>query len=428
VLAGRGTAGQRGAGSPRALAPAGRLRATAILIALRFGYAYNWFDIGPALTGSRGIGAAFAVGPSVWGVLLAAFLVGAGATQVPAGFLSRRHGERPVALGGAGLLAFAALVGAFAPSLWVLIATRVLAGVGAGLFFSPAIGWVGRLFGPGERGVPVGTFSSAFSAGAAAGVFGSALIVPAFGWQVGLAAGALGLAAVTAVALAAIPREVPAPSSTRPPMPPRASPAWRSRSVVAIGLAFVGFEGASFATGQFVVPFGETFRSWAPWLAGAVGTAFVLPSVIGGPIGGVLAERSMRHRTQFVLVTVGGAVALSVLPFAGVAAALAIGVTFSFAYGFVYAVMYVLPHFWRELPAREIPLAIGLFNAIQLGGGAVVSALFGLVVGLRSYAIAWEFAAAAQVATLLALFALRPTSAARPPVAEDGGPAAAPDP
>jgi len=414
-----------GPGLPTSPARASRGRATAILIALRFGYAYNWFDIGPALTGSRGIGAAFGVGPTAWGLLVASFLVGAGATQVPAGFLARRHGERPVALGGAALLALAALAGAFAPTFGTLVASRVLAGVGAGLFFSPAIGWVGRLFGPGERGVPVGTFSSAFSAGAAAGVFGSALIVPAYGWQVGLALGAVGLAAVTALAYAAIPRDRPEPA---PKVPARAGAAWRTRSVLAVGLAFVGFEGATFATGQFVVPWGEAVRLWPAWLAGAIGTAFVLPSVIGGPVGGVAAERSMRHRTQFVVVTVLGAVALAALPIAGVAAALAIGTVFSFGYGFVYAVMYVLPHYWPELPAREIPLAIGLFNAIQLGGGAIVSALFGVVVGTRSYAVAWEFAAAVQVASLLALVALRPTAPGRRPAAEGAALPGAPAP
>ncbi|HYA11310.1 MAG TPA: MFS transporter, partial [Thermoplasmata archaeon] len=164
-MADRGVGGDRPPSNPPN-APAGRTRATALLIALRFGYAYNWFDIGPALPR---IGSTFAVGPAAWGLLVAGFLVGAGATQVPAGFLARRHGERPVALAGVGLLALAAFAGAFSPSYAVLLATRLAAGIGAGLFFSPAIGWVGRLFGPGERGLPVGTFSSAFSAGAAAG-------------------------------------------------------------------------------------------------------------------------------------------------------------------------------------------------------------------------------------------------------------------
>jgi MFS family permease len=185
--------------------------------------------------------------------------------------------------------------------------------------------------------------------------------------------------------------------------------------VLALGVAFVGFEGATFATGQFVVPWGEVIRLWPAWLAGAVGSAFVLPSVVGGPVGGVVSERSMRHRTQLVGVTVAGAAALAALPIAGIAAALAIGSVFSFAYGFVYAVMYVLPHYWPELPAREIPLAIGVFNAIQLGGGALVSAVFGWVVQFRSYALAWEVVAVAQVATLVALLALPPTGGDRRP-------------
>ena len=56
------------------------LRATGILIALRVGYAYNWFDVGPGLPA---IGNEFGVGPADWGLLIAAFLVGAGLLQVP---------------------------------------------------------------------------------------------------------------------------------------------------------------------------------------------------------------------------------------------------------------------------------------------------------------------------------------------------------
>jgi len=392
-------------------ATVGRTRTTSLLVVLRFFYAYNWFDIGPALPR---IGAAYGVGPGAWGLLVAAFLVGAGLTQVPAGLLARRSGERPVAFGGAAVLSVAALAGAFSPTYPILLATRAVAGVGAGLFFSPAIGWVGRLFGPGERGFPVGVFSSAFSAGAAAGVFGSAVLVPAVGWAGSLATGAVALGAVTVLSFCVVPRE-PIPDPPSPGPSSTGSAAWHGRSVVAVGLAFVGFEGASFATGQFVVPFGEVVRLWPAWVAGAVGTAFVLPSVVGGPVGGVVAERSMRHRTQLVGATAVAAAALAALPLAGIAAAVAIGSVFSFGYGFVYAVMYVLPHYWRELPAREIPLAIGLFNAVQLAGGAAVAAAFGAIVQARSFAAGWEFAALVQVAALVALVGLPPTDAGRRP-------------
>jgi hypothetical protein len=100
-------------------------------------------------------------------------------------------------------------------------------------------------------------------------------------------------------------------------------------------------------------------------------------------------------------------------------------------YGFVYAVMYVLPHYWKDLPAGEVPLAIGLFNSIQLSGGAVVAIGFGWVVAVDGYAIGWEYLAAAMVVSLLVLLALGPTPGAAeagPPAAEGSGPRAAPGP
>ncbi|MGA8664181.1 MAG: MFS transporter [Thermoplasmata archaeon] len=400
-------------------------RATALLVALRVGYAYNWFALGPALPA---IGMAFGVGPAGWGLLVAAFLVGAGLFQVPAGLLARRFGARTVVLAGAALLAGGAAVSALAPNYPALLALRLLAGIGAGLFFSPAIGLVASLYPEGHRGVPVGGFSSAFSLGAALGILGSSVLVPVVGWRLALAMGGGMLAVLTVTAWWLLPGSAGAPD--RAPSTGRVPVAFRMRGVWAIGVAFIGLEGAAFATGQFVVPYGETILGWSALLAGAVGMMFVLPSVVGGPVGGSVAERYRNHRTQFVAVTVAGAAVLLALPLAGVLVAIGIGAVFSFAYGVAYAVMYVIPHYWRGLPAGEVPLAIGLFNSIQLAGGAGVSALFGWVVAVRSYSVAWTFLAAAMVVTLLALVAL-PATPARgddPPAAAAPALPSAPDP
>ena len=381
-------------------------RATWILIALRIGYAYNWFDTGPALPA---IGSTFSVGDAQLGLLVAAFLVGAGLLQVPAGFLALRFGARAVSVTGVALLAVAGAASAFAPSFDVLLALRLAAGVGAALFFSPAIGLVASLYPAGRKGLPVGTFSSSFSAGAALGIVGSSLLLPLIGWQGALLVGGAILGILAVAALAAIP-------TTAGAAPPRYAPArtWPSAlrypGVWVIGFAFIGLEGASFATGQFIVPFGETVNGWSIALAGVVGMMFVFPSVFGGPVGGSVAERYRNHRTQFVVAALIGAAVLAILPWAGLATAVLIGVVFSFSYGFIYAVMYVLPHFWKAVPAEEIPIAIGLFNSIQLTGGSVVSFLFGWVVSVRSYDVAWEFLAVTMIATLLILLVLPPTA------------------
>lgn len=401
------------------LRPSEVARSTWVLILLRAAYAYNWFDVGPALPG---IGASFAVGPAGWGLLIGAFLAGAGALQVPAGLLGRRYGNRAVSIAGAGLLATFGIASGFAPSFVALLACRVVAGAGAGLFFSPAITLVASLYPAGRRGLPVGGFSSAFSAGAAAGVLVTALVVPAIGWRSALVLGGVVLGVLTVAGLLAVPR---AAETLRVASTGRPLATFRFRGVFAIGAAFVGMEGASFATGQFIVPYGEALRGWGPVLAGLVGMAFVLPSVVGGPVGGPIAERRLDHRRQLFVAAALGAAALALLPFAGLAETVAIGVTFSFAYGFVYAVMYVLPHFWPALPADEIPLAIGLFNAIQLVGGASVAYLFGRIVAVASYPVGWLALAAIQFGTLAALLALprsaRPDGGAHPPVAAASG-------
>ena len=395
-------------------------RATAALIALRILYAYNWFDVGPALPS---IGASFSVGPAAWGVLVAAFLVGAGLFQVPAGLLSRRYGARSVSLAGVGLLAVGGAACAIAPTFLLLVVVRLIAGVGAALFFSPAIGLVASLYPEGRRGVPVGTFSSAFSAGAALGIVGSSLLIPPIGWQASLAVGGLLLGGMTLLSLFLVPPTAgaapAAPSRVRSEVPR----ALRYRGVWAIGLAFVGLEGASFATGQFVVPWGESVQGWSIALAGVVGMMFILPSVVGGPVGGRIAERHRNHRTQFVVVTLAAAGVLALLPVAGLAVAVLIGSLFSFAYGFIYAVMYVLPHYWREVPAEEVPLAIGLFNSIQLAGGAGVSAAFGAIVAARSYSTGWEALALVTLATLIAIAFLPRTPAASAGLPAAAGPA-----
>ena len=393
------------------LRPGQVARATWVLIVMRAAYAYNWFDIGPAFPG---IGASFGVGPSGWGLLLAAFLAGAGAFQVPAGLLGRRFGNRGVSLAGAALLGGFGILSGFAPSFLALLLLRAAAGVGAGLFFSPAISLVASLYPAGRRGLPVGGFSSAFSAGAAAGVALTAVLAPMIGWRASLVLGGVLLSALTLAGVLAVPR---VPTAGGPPVSPpvrRPLTAIRLPAVWAIGLGFIGMEGASFATGQFIVPYGEALRAWSAATAGLVGMMFVLPSVVGGPLGGMVAERRPNHRTQLLVATVVGAGAVALIPVAGLGPILLIGATFSFCYGVIYAVMYVLPHFWARLPPDEVPLAIGTFNAIQLAGGASVAYVFGRVVDLASYAVAWEVLAALQVATLVALVALPPSDGPSP--------------
>lgn len=394
--------------------PAGR--ATLALIGVRVIYAYNWFDVGPALPA---IGGEFHVGPAAWGLLLAAFFVGAGALQLPAGLLARRWGTRAVSLVGAALLGGSALACSLAPDFAVLVLLRGLSGAGAGLFFSPAIALVASLHREGRRGVPVGVFSSAYSAGAGLGVLATALLLPTLGWRGSLALGGLVMLLLLAIATAFVPRGFGAPEAVAPgPSVPRA---WRARSVWAVGLSFIGLEGASLSAGQFFVPFAETARGWSPALAGGIGALFVFPSFFGGPVGGSLAERYANRRLQMLVFTAVPASFLALVPWLGVIPTALVAIGFAFSYGMVYAMMYILPAYLPGIPPSETSLAIGLFNGVQLAGGAGVAFLVGTVVGAEGYDTAWVLLAGITVATLVFLAAVPRTGRApelRPNVGE----------
>jgi MFS family permease len=381
-------------------------RATLALIGLRIIYAYNWFTVGPALPA---IGNEFVVGPAAWGALLAAFFVGAGLLQVPAGLLAARWGTRRTSLIGAGLLGGAALASGFAPDFFALLFLRGLTGAGAGLFFSPAIALVASLHAPGGRGVPVGVFSSAYSAGAGLGVFVTALILPGVGWRWSLAIGGIAMLVLLATTAGVIPRGAGAPPPRERSRFAGARRVLRSAAVWAIGLGFVGLEGASLSAGQYFVPYAEIARGWGAAWAGAVGALFVFPSFFGGPVGGTLAERHANRRTQLVLLTAAPALLLIAIPYVGDATVATIAVLFSFSFGMVYAIMYLLPSYLPGLGAEELPLAIGLFNGIQLAGGAAVASLVGWSVGRYGYPVAWWLLGGLAALTLVALIWLPAT-------------------
>jgi predicted MFS family arabinose efflux permease len=375
------------------------LRATVVLIGIRIFYAYNWFDIGPALPR---IGVEFNVGPAAWGVLLASFFVGAGLLQLPAGLLAARWGNRSVAILGAATLGAASLAAALAPNFTALVALRILAGAGAGLFFSPAIALVASLHPEGARGIPVGVFSSAYSAGAGLGVFATSLLLPEVGWRVSLA---LGGAILLGLLVSAhwIPASAGAPPARSAQPRPLLPVALRSRAVWVIGLAFIGLEGASLSAGQLFVPYAESVRNWSPFLAGTVAALFVFPSFFGGPIGGRMAENYSNRRTQLAVFAGLAGALLLLVPVAPFVVLVAVALGFAVSYGMVYAMMYILPAYLPELPAEETSLAIGLFNGLQLSGGAVVAAVAGWSIARAGYNVGWWVLGLSVLATLLIL-------------------------
>ncbi|MBW7923109.1 MAG: multidrug effflux MFS transporter [Burkholderiaceae bacterium] len=160
---------------------------------------------------------------------LSAFLAGFAISQLLAGPLSDRFGRRPVALGGAALYLAGSLLGAFAPSLAVLVAARIAQALGVCCTVVCARAIVRDLY-EAEPGARV--MSRALSWMGVVPIAGpvlGGLVQSAFGWRTNF----LVLAAAGAAMLAATLRVLPETNRHRNPHATDLGPLLRNYALVA---------------------------------------------------------------------------------------------------------------------------------------------------------------------------------------------------
>lgn len=105
------------------------------------------------------------------------------AALLPAGGLADRFGRRRVFLAGVGIFSLSALVCAVAPSAAVLIAARLVQGVGGGTITPLALTLILPQFPAERRGTAIGLWSATQSAAVAAGPSIGGILVSAVGWR-----------------------------------------------------------------------------------------------------------------------------------------------------------------------------------------------------------------------------------------------------
>lgn len=143
-----------------------------------------------------------------------AYLVAVTTTIVTAGRLGDMFGRRRFLLLGIGVFTAAALLGALASQLWMLIAARALQGAGAAVMMALAVAMVGDLV-PAERtGRAMGLLGTMSAVGTALGPSLGGILVSSFGWPAIFGFMASAGVAGSALALKVLPAE--AVSSKQP--------------------------------------------------------------------------------------------------------------------------------------------------------------------------------------------------------------------
>jgi MFS transporter, DHA2 family, methylenomycin A resistance protein len=116
-------------------------------------------------------------------IVLSAYFVAYALALLPGGSLVDRYDARRLALIGLGLFALGAAAGALADSIGVLIGTRVVMGVGAGLVSPAALAGAVSGFPPERRGSALGIWGASAGVSNLLGPVMGGVLTVAFGWR-----------------------------------------------------------------------------------------------------------------------------------------------------------------------------------------------------------------------------------------------------
>ena len=131
------------------------------------------------------IAADLGAGVSATSWIVASTSVGLAAALVPAGALGDDVGRRRVFAAGAALLAVSSALGAPAPDAWLLVAARVLQGVGAAAVLACGLALLGAAYPDGRaRAAATAWWGASFGAGVALGPVLMALVQDGGSWRV----------------------------------------------------------------------------------------------------------------------------------------------------------------------------------------------------------------------------------------------------
>ncbi|WP_198024831.1 MFS transporter [Bradyrhizobium sp. Cp5.3] len=308
--------------------------------------------------------------------------------------MTAHHDRRRLLMGSLAAFALANLIASVAPGYWALAGARVLLALAAGLYVPNANAFAGALVPASHRGRALAIVNGGITVAVALGVPLGAFIGTHLGWR----ATFLGVAAMSAVALAVLAARLPRDIASSPPATLRA----RLAVIAHPGAFMVLMTTTVWAIGAYTV-----YTYISPFLAMAAGmttaqAGFALTllgiSAVGGvALGGVTNDRYGARRVQ------GLALLLMALAFAGLTAA-----ALAFA---PHALPAILPLIvlwglsaWSFFPpqqnrligvvgAANAPVALSL-NASFMYVGFSLGALLGSIV-IASSSVIWIGAAGA---------------------------------
>ena len=378
-------------------------------------YTINWFNIAPLLGATGLIALDLHIDLPSQGLLTASFLAGAGIFQIPAGVVSANWGTKNTSQLGMLILSLSGIGEGLSPNFPILFVSRFILGIGAALFFAPAIGILTPLFREEEEGFVLGLYNSCFNIGGALGLFGWVLVTDVLGWRGGLVLGGMIGVVSVLVAQLVIPRDKLMKRAERRPM----KPVFKNRNIWLIAFGVLGLWGAIFSSASFLEAYTKDAYAISPYVSGLMASLIMFASIFGGPIGGKLSDH-FRRRKIFIFLP-GLVVSAGIILF-GFSQPLELWFLIplvGFMDSIVFSTMYASASQYPDVGHEYAPLGISIINSVQILGSYPIPIIFTLLVNAypgnlaTGYSAGWLFMGALSAALItLILWVKEPFKAA----------------
>lgn len=129
------------------------------------------------------IGREFTMDAVLLGWVATAYLLAAAMFLVPFGRIADIYGRKKIFIYGISIYTLSSLLSALAPSALILIAFRVIQGIGSAMVFGTGVAILTSVFPPGERGKVLGINVAAVYLGLSLGPFLGGLLTQQLGWR-----------------------------------------------------------------------------------------------------------------------------------------------------------------------------------------------------------------------------------------------------
>lgn len=361
----------------------------AVITLARTIYSLNWYTLSPGLTQ---VEEGFHASLQSLGILESAFAAGAAIFQIPAAYAAARWNAKLLAVLGLSVMALSNTLSSFTPNLALLEVLRFTLGLGAAMFFSPAVILVAPLFRSDRQGLALGLYNSAFNLGGSIALLGWVYIVTSFGWRLGILFGAVPLVPAAALVMSIVRHSEKDFGRVEYSPHEAVIGVLRNRQIWYMGAGLLGLWSSSYAISQFLPFFEVKVNLLDPTSAGLLAALSLLVPIPASLLGGWLSDR-LRNRKAFLLYpTILFGIGTALIGYVGFGTSLVLLSLLGLFQAFAFVAMYAAPFQMNELAIEQKTISISMMNSIQILGAFALPILFADSAANLGYTNAWIIA------------------------------------